>query len=804
MIQREVRVVLIALTMGGTPAAAQTGTIAGRVVDPNGVPIVAATVRLVTPERISQSGDRGTFQLDGVPPGDRTLIVTRTGFQSRLVPVRVEDGGLSTLTVILEVSAAALEEITVPGEFVPGSRRPAPDLVENLVLAGARTEVIELHGVAANLAEKNARQVFGRIPGMFVYDMDGSGNQINVATRGLDPHRSWELNVRQDGVVVNSDLYGYPASHYSLPLEGVQRIEYVRGTAALQYGSQFGGMINYVTRTPDSVGPARVELRTTAGSYGLVSGFGAVGGRLGALRYHGYASFRSSEGYRRSSASRYNAQFMAASLPLSPRITLRAQVGRSFYRYQVPGPLTDSMFRADPRAATRTRNWFSPDIVVPAVKLDWRPTPDARLTITSSAVVGTRGSVQFVGLATTPDAIDPQTGQYGTRQVHIDKYRSLTTEARFTVQHGPAGRRSTVAAGLAYSNNDTHRRQEGVGSRGSDYDLEVSGEFRRDIHYRTANIAAYAEHLTRVTPRWAMVPGFRLEVGRSLLTGRLAYYDPSEVPTDVNHVFPLFGLRTEYRIAAGTEAYGGISQAYRPMILKDVLPENALEKTDPDLKDARGWTLEGGLRGRLGDRLSYDLSAFLLRYDNRFGGLLQSDPGGEQVFFKTNVGSSLTRGVELAADVRILNTASMALSAFTATAWYRATYRRGSVPSGGRNVSIVGNRVEGVPTWTSRNGLTLTTPAVSTSISLSHVSSSFADPLNTVTPVASGAVGLVPAYTVADLTFGTLPTRWLRLRGGVTNLFDRPYFTKRPTFYPGPGIWPSDGRSFQLSLDAGW
>ncbi|MBL7793093.1 MAG: TonB-dependent receptor, partial [Saprospiraceae bacterium] len=34
----------------------------------------------------------------------------------------------------------------------------------------------------------------------------------------------------------------------------------------------------------------------------------------------------------------------------------------------------------------------------------------------------------------------------------------------------------------------------------------------------------------------------------------------------------------------------------------------------------------------------------------------------------------------------------------------------------------------------------------------------------------------------------------------LNNIFDRQYFTKRPTIYPGPGIWPSDGRSLVVSV----
>ncbi|WP_449435903.1 hypothetical protein [Pedobacter steynii] len=34
----------------------------------------------------------------------------------------------------------------------------------------------------------------------------------------------------------------------------------------------------------------------------------------------------------------------------------------------------------------------------------------------------------------------------------------------------------------------------------------------------------------------------------------------------------------------------------------------------------------------------------------------------------------------------------------------------------------------------------------------------------------------------------------------VSNAFDKHYFTKRPQFYPGPGIWPSDGRTFSATV----
>ncbi|HNU41071.1 MAG TPA: TonB-dependent receptor plug domain-containing protein, partial [Cyclobacteriaceae bacterium] len=164
--------------------------------------------------------------------------------------------------------------------------------------SGKKNEVINLGGTNANIAEKTGRQIFAKVPGVFVYDMDGSGNQMNISTRGLDPHRGWEFNIRRNGSMTNSDIYGYPASHYSIPMEAVDRIELVRGTGSLQYGAQFGGMLNYVTKAPDSTRAFGLESITSVGSYGLVTSYLAASGTIGKFQYATYYAKRVSKGYR--------------------------------------------------------------------------------------------------------------------------------------------------------------------------------------------------------------------------------------------------------------------------------------------------------------------------------------------------------------------------------------------------------------------------------------------------------------------------------------------------------------------------
>ncbi len=53
------------------------------------------------------------------------------------------------------------------------------------IYSGKKNEVIDLTQKNVTLTEKYGRQIFAKIPGVFVYDMDGTGNQLNISTRDL-------------------------------------------------------------------------------------------------------------------------------------------------------------------------------------------------------------------------------------------------------------------------------------------------------------------------------------------------------------------------------------------------------------------------------------------------------------------------------------------------------------------------------------------------------------------------------------------------------------------------------------------
>jgi Fe(3+) dicitrate transport protein len=697
------------------------------------------------------------------------------------------------------VKVRELNEIQVTDQRNKNTIGRLPISQGTYLFGGKKNEVINVLGLDANIAEKNPRQIFAKIPGVFVYDMDGTGNQINISTRGLDPHRGWEFNIRANGIITNSDMYGYPASHYSLPMEAIQSIQLVRGTSSLQYGAQFGGMLNYIGKQGDSTRAFAFESVNSAGSFGLLSSYNAIGGKIGKLQYYAYYTKRHSDGYRANSQSDYEGNAVNLNYQASEKLLLKAALHHSNYTYHIPGPLTDSMFNANPRQSTRARNYFNPDIYIPYLSAEWKISPNTRFSFVASAVLGARNSVQLDKTATIVDAIDPKTLQYVNRQVDIDHFNSYTIEARLLHNYQIGKSPAILVAGVQLMDNDLHRQQLGKGTTGSDFDLTITGDWVRDLHFKTKNVAFFVENRFNITSKLAITPGVRVEIGETNVSGTIAYYDNTSIPNTILHHFPLFGVNADYRLNDNQSFYTGIAQAYRPVVFKDIIPNASYEQVDKNLKDADGYNAEIGYRGN-SEHWKWDIGFFQLQYNNRLGAIAQTDAQGNFVLFRTNIGNSLSRGMETFIEYGTRLNEKSSISIFTSTAFIDARYENANIRVNDRNVNIDGNKVESTPAWISRNGVTFRYQKLSVTSLYSYTAESFADALNTVKPSATGAVGVVPSYGLLDFNATYRATSNLVIKLNFNNVLDKQYFTKRPQFYPGPGVWSSDGRSINVSI----
>jgi len=685
---------------------------------------------------------------------------------------------------------------------VSAARRPAigrlPDVAGGIIYAGQKTERITLDSVHANMAQDVTRQVLGRIPGINIAETSGSGFPSNgIGFRGLDPTQSIEVNTRQNGVNIAADLYGYPETYYTPPAEALDHIEVVRGAAALQFGPQFGGMVNYVTRDGAPNSAPLLTLQATGGSFGTRDSFGSVGGGSGQWTYYGFLQHRSESGWRANSDYWQTAGYGRIGYRPSSRLTVGLEYSLLRNRIHMPGGLSDAQFAADPRASFRTRNWLASPWNIVALTVESHLSPQATLFANASLMRSQRYLVwrNEDGGPEAPDVIDPATGAYVPREVERERFNNATSEVRLQVEHSLLGHAQTLSTGVRLFGGTLGRQAGGPGSTRSGFDMRLyGGGYANDLRFGTRNVAVFAQDLVHLTDRWSVTPGARYEYLYSTTRG---HEDTNTVrPRAKTRGYPLLGVGTQYDITPATQLYANITQAYRPITYDFLTPFASASRIDPRMRDASGYNADLGWRGEPVRGVRVDAGVFYLRYDNRVGVVTRTDMNGQPYTEVTNVARSIHKGVESyvqVAPMALLGRTSRfgAVELFDAFAYVDARYVAGE---------FRGNRVESAPPIINRAGATYTLGALSGTLQLSHTARSYADANNTLASSDAG-VGVVPGYHLVDLS-GSLSAGPGAIQFGVSNLGNTRYFTRRTNEYPGPGIIPGIGRSIYLGIGA--
>lgn len=697
-----------------------------------------------------------------------------------------------------------LPDITVVGRYSKSDYQQMPEVVGTSIYAGKKNALIVLDNVQGNVVTNTMRQVMAKVPGIHIWESDPSGIQIGIAARGLSPNRSWEFNIRQNGYDIAADPFGYPEAYYNPQLQAVQRIEVVRGQGSLQYGPQFGGLVNYILRNGSEINkPFEFETQQTIGSNGLFNSYNAIGGKSGKVHYYSFFDHRNGNGWRDNSRYFTNAGYGTVTYFFSPRFSLTAEVMHSHIRSQQPGGLTDSMLYADAQQSFRSRNWFDIKWTTPAVILNYKFNEKSRLNTKIFSTIGNRNSVGFLQSILVKDSINPATGQYNNRVVNLDEYRNYGMETRYITDYKLGKMENTISAGVRLYTGTTYRRADGKGTTGTGYDVDVIGNYPRDIRFRSNNAAVFVENIFRFSEKILVVPGIRYEWLEGSASGRNGYTSGGAEILLQNitrgRSFVLAGIGAEYHVTKHTEFYGNISQAYRPIQFANLQAPPTTDVVDPDLKDAKGYNIDFGYRGKLKDWLQFDVSGYYLNYENRVGTVTVNTTPSYRLI--TNVGSSVSKGFEGYAEfnpIRAFTKNKKAdLILFGSYAYTDAKYGNDH-----KDATTKGKRVENAPKNIFRGGMSVGYARLLLTGQWSRVGDTFSDANNTVMPTANAQNGLIPAYSVIDLSATFKFSKQLNLKAGINNLADERYFTRRAGGYPGPGALPADGRTFFVSVGA--
>ena len=207
-----------------------------------------------------------------------------------IMPSRARRRRRRTLAIVgLALSLAGAP--AAPAAETPGEEEPPPPTFREelsvtgraLGSEGATATVVERAEIEASGA-RTVLELLRHVPGVQVLSFGSRGGRAVARVRGGNSNFTLVL---LDGIPLNNptDLEGGTFDLSSLPADGVERIEVVRGPQSYFFGSSaLAGVINVVSRRGDAPGP-RVDARLEAGEASLLRAGGAVSGTAGRSGY---------------------------------------------------------------------------------------------------------------------------------------------------------------------------------------------------------------------------------------------------------------------------------------------------------------------------------------------------------------------------------------------------------------------------------------------------------------------------------------------------------------------------------------
>ncbi len=707
-----------------------------------------------------------------------------------------------------EAVTATVSEVRVEAEAESDETIQAPYLPPVLgtrIYSGKKTSVIDLDEFP-RITNNNYRQALAKTPGLYL--SEETSPLISIGYRGLDPGRVQFTQVLKDGIPIHADQFGYPEAYYSPPLDTVDRLEFLRGGAALLYGPQPGGALNFITHRPRPDRPFAFGSTNTFGSDAYFSNFTYVDGTSGRLGYYGYYNRRQGDGFREANSD-FTLDAGHLKLVLDGNSNSRWILSFDAYAEQhgEPGGLT---FADGPGAVNYNENRDATSRFFDVFELErhfaslaWeRDFSDAtRLTVTGWGGYYSRFSVRqrgggFGTLPTGPDA--------ETTTVEHQEFYTEGLEARLRHDYELWGGTHTVAGGVqAYHTYSP--REDRRGASATDRGGVVRNDSDREIFY----LPLFVENRFH-WGRLSIVPGLRLEnawqsVKENVNADKTAAGTPL-ADEDENYSIPLFGLGLNFEVAKKTELYANVSQSYRPVIFTQAVPTGGTTIVPNDLNESRAVQYEIGFRGSPRDWVTWDVSGFLLDFDDQIGVIAL--PGGFSTL--ANVGRAQHFGVELSGELDLIGLidAGQALAAPAPEPMGKESepvapvqalslgHRFGSLSLYGNATLLDAEFVSGpldgstprfAPDYLVRTGLIY---RYHNSIKLAFLGTfageSFADDANT-------PERFVPAYSVWDLTAEVnIYKDVVSLNAGINNLFDEDYYSR----ITNSGIDPGAGRNY--------
>ena len=644
------------------------------------------------------------------------------------------------------------------------------------------------------LVPVSGNDVLRRATGVHVVDEEGAGLRINVGIRGLNPDRSRNVLILEDGVPVALNPYGEPEMYFTPNIDRMEGVEILKGSGQILFGPQtIGGVINYVTAAPPE--QAGGKLRIRGGSGGFSSAFFQYGGTYGNSGFVvDYTNKRADNfGMLQFQLNDFNLKFKQQ---LNKKNTLGLKIG--FYDEISNSTyigLTQPMYDQGGLDFAR----IAPDDRLPvrrllfSANLKTEISARTKLQTTAFAYSTTRNWVRQ-DFSSNPNAANQSGVIWGDTTINGGALYMLNTnggrnrqfevaglESRLSHQFKMFGKISDITSGI----RGMYEQANEQSTRGL-----LSDAFAAEIRAAEIRTGKALSAFTQITNMWtgkfSTHLGLRLEhyqFERNILRGNLGNGIVDTNLTGIDQTTALIpGLSFNYLPNNSLAFFGGIHRGFAPPRVKDAIE---IDGQALDLAAELSWNTELGLRGKWGARFQFELTAFRMDFSNQI--IPVSESSGGTGTGLVNGGRTLHSGIEAGGSFNFLKPSKnqklvLDLSYTYVHAIFNADrFVARTINGQTENINIKGNRTPYAPEHLVSSALTFETASGTFFRStLSLASMQYGDELNTVIPSANGRIGAIDAWFLLDVAAGyqfkKLP---LRLEASVKNVTDERFIVSR-------------------------
>lgn len=230
----------------------QQGSIRGTIYDPTGSAVPHARVSLLQSMVAiaqAQTNARGEYRFDGLSAGTYTVVANSPGLTKAATPITLKED--ETLRLDLRLALSVVQEQVVVSASLGGALSPQ---------IGSSVTVVNKQQMQ-NEGVQTLADALRNVPGVAIDRTGQLGAVTSAFVRG--GNSNYNL-VMIDSIPMNDFGGGFDLA--PLPVDGVQRVEVVRGPESALYGSNaIASVINVVTET--GTGSPHFSFLGEGGSY---------------------------------------------------------------------------------------------------------------------------------------------------------------------------------------------------------------------------------------------------------------------------------------------------------------------------------------------------------------------------------------------------------------------------------------------------------------------------------------------------------------------------------------------------------